>query len=126
MSSTPPLGRLYHVNGRKLLLHKEGTGPAVVFLPEADLIGLDYLNIHSRITEFATSVLYDRGGTGSSDRLELPRTAVEVTIELHDLLRAAAVPGPYILVAHSLGGVYARRFSQLYPEEVAGVLSIEG
>jgi hypothetical protein len=36
----------------------------------------------------ATSVLYDRGGTGWSDPAALPRTAAEVATELHDLLRA--------------------------------------
>jgi pimeloyl-ACP methyl ester carboxylesterase len=74
-------------------------GPAVVFLPGASAVGLDYLNIHDRVSAFTTSVLYDRGGTGWSDPAELPRTAAEVATELRDLLRAAEVPAPYLLVA---------------------------
>jgi pimeloyl-ACP methyl ester carboxylesterase len=123
----PPLvGQLYEVGGRQLWLHQSGTGsPAVIILPGASAVGLDYLNIHDRVSQFATSVLYDRGGTGWSGSAELPRTAAEVASELRELLRGAGVPGPYLLVAHSLGGAYARRFAQLFPAEVAGVLYLD-
>ena len=122
----PPIGRLYDVGGRRLWLHRSGAGgPAVVFLAGASAVGLDYLNIHDRISGFTTSVLYDRGGTGWSDPAPLPRTAAEVATELRDLLAAADVPGPYLLVAHSLGGAYARRFAQLFPDQVAGLLLLE-
>ena len=47
--TAPPLGRRYDVRGRRLMLHRSGTGgPAVVFLPGAALVGLDYLKIHDR------------------------------------------------------------------------------
>jgi len=97
----------------------------VVILPGASAVGLDYLNIHGRISKFTTSVLYDRGGTGWSDPVDLPRSAAAVATELHDLLRAAGVPGPYLLAAHSLGGAYARRFAQLFPGDVAGFLYLD-
>jgi hypothetical protein len=101
----PPRGRLYEAGGRRLMLHRSGVGgPAVVFLPGAGQVGLDYLNIHERAAELTTSVLYDRAGTGWSQWAQLPRTAAEVTSELRDLLRAAEVPAPYMLVGHSLGG----------------------
>jgi pimeloyl-ACP methyl ester carboxylesterase len=127
LSPAPPLvGRLYEVGGRQLALHREGEcGPSVVFLPGAGLIGLDFLNIHEAVRGFATSVLYDRGGTGWSDPLRLPRSAAAAAGELRELLRAAEVPAPYILVAHSLGGAYARRFSQLFPGEMAGVVYLD-
>jgi pimeloyl-ACP methyl ester carboxylesterase len=125
-SDAPPIGRRYDVGGRQLMLHRSGTGgPAVVILPGASAVGLDYLNIHDRISEFTTSVLYDRGGTGWSDPVDLPRSAAAVATELHDLLRAADVPGPYLLAAHSLGGAYARRFAQLFPGDVAGFLYLD-
>lgn len=124
--NTPPIGRLYDVAGRRLFLHRSGGGaPGVVFLPGASAVGLDYLNVHDRVAEFTTSVLYDRGGTGWSDRIPLPRTAAENAVELRDLLRAAGVPAPYVLVAHSLGAAHARRFAQLFPDEVAGLLLVE-
>jgi pimeloyl-ACP methyl ester carboxylesterase len=122
----PPLGIRYEVDGRRLLLHRAGTGgPAVVFLPGAGLVGLDYLNIHERVSTFTTSVLYDRAGTGWSDAIDLPRRAEEVVEEVRGLLQAAQVPGPYVLVGHSLGGAYARRYAQLHPDEVAGIVFLD-
>jgi pimeloyl-ACP methyl ester carboxylesterase len=124
--AAPPIGRLYDVGGRRLLLHRSGSGgPAVVFAPGAGLIGLDYLNVHDRISRFTTSVLYDRAGTGWSDEIQLPRSAAKVTDELRSLLHAAGVPAPYLLVGHSLGGIYIRRYAQRFPDEVAGLLFLD-
>src|SRR5262245_34908685 len=121
-----PLGRFYDVGGRQLMLHASGTGgPAVVVLPGAGLTGLGYLNLHEQVSQFATSVLYDRAGTGWSDHVPLPRSAIVVTDELRLLLRLAGVPAPYVFVGHSLGGIYARRFAQRFPAEVAGLLFMD-
>jgi len=116
----------YGVSGRQLFLSRAGEGgPAVVFLPGAGLVGLDCFNLVEGLSEFTTSVLYDRAGTGQSDRVELPRSAAEVVEELRALLQAAEVPGPYVLAGHSLGGLYARRYAQLFPDEVAGLLLLD-
>ncbi len=89
--------------------------PAVV-LPGAGLVGLDFWPIAG-----ADTVLYDRGGTGWSAPVPLPRSAAEVATELHDVVG----PGPWLLVGHSVGAVYARRFAQLYPSSVRGLLLID-
>ena len=124
--ATPPLGRYYDVGGRRLLLHRSGSGnPAVVFLPGGGAVGLDYLNVQQRAAALTTSVLYDRAGTGWSDRADLPRTSTEVTDELRNLLRAAGVPAPYLLAGHSLGGLYARHYAQRFPGEVSGLLLLD-
>jgi len=120
------LGQMYEVGGRNLWLHRSGRGgPAVVFVPGASAVGLDYLNVHVRAATYTTSVLYDRGGTGRSDPVRLPRTAEAVATELHELLEAAGVPGPYVLVAHSIGGAYVRRYLQLFGDEVAGTVHLD-
>lgn len=124
--ATPPLGRLYDVDGRQLLLHRSGSGgPAVVFFPGAGMTGLGYWNVHEQISQFTTSVLYDRAGTGWSDSVPLPRSATEVTDEARQLLSVAGVAGPLLLVGHSLGGIYARRYAQRFPDEVAAILMLD-
>jgi pimeloyl-ACP methyl ester carboxylesterase len=48
-----------------------------------------------------------------------------VVQELRALLRVAGLSGPYLLVGHSLGGLYARRFAQLAPADVAALLLLD-
>jgi pimeloyl-ACP methyl ester carboxylesterase len=122
----PAPGYRFEVAGRRLSLHCSGKGgPAVVFLPGAGLIGLDYLNIHNEVSKLTTAVIYDRAGTGGSDDIALPRKAADVAGELRELLNAAGVAPPYVLVGHSLGGAYIRRYAQLYPDQVAGLLFLD-
>jgi pimeloyl-ACP methyl ester carboxylesterase len=125
-SASPPVGVHYEVDGRRIFLHQAGTGrPTIVFLAGGGMIGLGYYNVHARAAELGTSVVYDRAGTGWSDPVPLPRTAAAVVDELRTVLRVASLPGPYLLVGHSLGGLYARRFAQLFPADVAGLLLLD-
>ncbi|MFA1819485.1 alpha/beta hydrolase [Virgibacillus oceani] len=126
LDSESPIGSFYNVEGSRLLLDCSGFGsPTVVFIPAAGMVGLDYLNLHYKVSKYTTSVIYDRLGTGWSDRVKLPRNALEVTDELRNVLHTAGVPAPYLFVGHSLGGIYAQRYAQRFPDEVAGMILLE-
>jgi pimeloyl-ACP methyl ester carboxylesterase len=92
---------------------------SVVVLPGAGLVGLDFLNLSD--VPGARVLLYDRGGTGWSAPVTWPRSAEAVARELHRV----AGPGPHVLVGHSMGAVYARRFAQLFPASTAGLLLLD-
>ncbi|MGW7135668.1 alpha/beta fold hydrolase [Streptomyces xanthophaeus] len=122
----PPVGGFQETEGRRIFVHRSGSGgPAVVFLPGASAVGLDYFGVQQEASRFTTAVVYDRGGTGYSDPVPLPRTATAVATELRELLRAEGVAAPFVLVPHSLGGFYAHRFAQLYPQDVAGLVWLD-
>jgi pimeloyl-ACP methyl ester carboxylesterase len=68
---------------------------------------------------------YDRAGMGWSETGPLPRDAAQNAKELHTLLQNANIPGPYVMVGHSLGGLVVRVFVDDYASEIAGVVLIE-
>ena len=43
----------------------------------------------------------------------------------HSLLRAAKLPGPYVLAGHSTGGLIVRLYASTYPTEVAGLVLVD-
>lgn len=125
-AAPPPLGRFVEVDGRRLWVDsREGPGPGVVFLPGSGDVGLDSWRAYDRIARSRAGIIYDRGGTGWSSSVVLPRTAAAVAEELEGLLRALRVEGAVVLVGHSLGGAYAQRFAQLYPDRVAGMVLLD-
>lgn len=67
----------------------------------------------------------DRPGYGDSPSTSAPRDPCQAARELHAALRDAHVPPPYLLVGHSLGGLYQVVFARLYPDETAGLLLLD-
>lgn len=69
----------------------------------------------------------DRPGLGSSlKRRGSQRTdAAEQADELRAALTAAGETGPYVLIAHSYGGLIARAFAAQTPDDVAGVMLVD-
>ena len=75
---------------------------------------------------------YDRPGTERNDGSPARSSAVAQptstegdAADIHALLTAAGVPGPYVLVAHSLGGLMATTYARTYPDEVIGLVLID-
>lgn len=65
------------------------------------------------------------GSASRSDPVPLPRTFAHVVVELRELLDAADIPGPYVLVGHSMGGAVARLFASQFPDDVVGFVSVD-
>ncbi len=123
----PAPGQMIDVGGYRLHIHCVGTGsPTVVIeagLGDWSASWSSWVQPEAaRTTRVCT---YDRAGMGWSEPGPLPRTAAHVAQELHTLLQNARVPGPYVLVGHSLGGLPVRVFAHDYAAEVAGVVLIE-
>jgi pimeloyl-ACP methyl ester carboxylesterase len=78
---------------------------------------------------------YDRPGTlryieGApltirSTAVAQPRTVEQLAIELKRLLEAARVPGPYVLVGHSLGGLIGLFYARSFPDDVRGIVFVD-
>jgi len=124
----PPLGQLVNVGGYKLHIYCSGewSGPTVVVDAGNGDFSVGWVGIQREVEKSARICTYDRAGYGWSDVSPHPRTATQMAKELHQLLVNAGIEPPYILVGHSLGGMNVRVFSNLYPQEVAGMILVDG
>lgn len=100
-------------------------GPVIVF--ENGLGGrLDWwAKVFPEVAKNATAFAYNRPGTGASDPATSPRDGSHIVDELRALLRSQGLAPPYILVGHSLGGLYMQYFARRYPDEVAGLALVD-
>jgi pimeloyl-ACP methyl ester carboxylesterase len=73
----------------------------------------------------APTVAYDRPGIGDSQSNQQMPTVKNVADRLRKMLALLKVKPPYVLVGHSLGGVYVRGFAKYYPQELKGVVIID-
>lgn len=124
----PPPGKLVDVGSHRLHLYEMGadkSGPTVVLEAGMGCSCLDWCKVQPEVATFARVVSYDRAGSGWSDAGPEPRTSKQIATELHTLLTRAGIPGPYILVAHSFGGLNIRLFADMYPQEVAGMVFVD-
>jgi pimeloyl-ACP methyl ester carboxylesterase len=113
----------FEVGGHKLHLRCEGTGssgsPTIVYLHGLGGDGSD----SNSITPLASQTrvcTYDRLNVGRSDRDPGRHTGTDSVADLHALLAAAGVPGPYLLVGFSFGGLLAIMYAATYPDQVMG------
>lgn len=81
--------------------------------------------VFSRLAESGRVFAYDRPGYGDSSSVQTARDPCTIATELRDTLRASGLTPPYLLVGHSLGGLYQYAFAKLYPNEVAGLVLLE-
>ena len=81
--------------------------------------------VYSALAETNTVFAYDRPGYGDSPATKSPRDPCTIATELRNALRAANLPPPYVLVGHSLGGLYQYAFAKLYPDDVAALVLLD-
>jgi len=136
--------------GRELYLECRGTGsPTVVLVSGFRGSHDDWTNVINpddsagapkpsgsavfpEVGSFTRVCAYDRPGTTymdgtptASTSVPQPTTAQEGAADLHALLTAAEEPGPYVLVAHSWGGLNGYLFASDYPDDVSGLVLVD-
>lgn len=153
-AATGDFSGLVDIGGRSLYLECRGEGSPTVILEagaggRADVWSQDLEKpagtrtmVLPGVAAFTRVCAYDRPGTlternpsldpdgplfypSRSDPVPQPRTTQDRVNDLHALLGAAGIPGPYVLAAHSAGGLVARLYASEYPDDVVGMVLLD-
>jgi pimeloyl-ACP methyl ester carboxylesterase len=124
----PAPGVRVTINGKQIHFIEQGArqrGPTVVL--ESGLGGgsFAWAWVQPQVAQFARIIAYDRAGLAWSEASDAPHDADEVTEQLHALLERIHAPRPYLLVGHSLGGLFVLRFVERYRDEVGGLVLVD-
>jgi pimeloyl-ACP methyl ester carboxylesterase len=129
-AATGEIDGSFDVGGHKLHLRCEGTGspgsPTIVYLHGLGGDGSDIKSINAQLASQVRVCTYDRLNVGGSDSDPGRHTGADSVRDLHALLGAAGVHGPYLLVGFSFGGLLAIMYAGTYPDQVMGLVSLDG
>ena len=102
--ATPP-GQMYLINGHRMHLYCTGAGsPTVVLEGGLGDTWIGWQRVQPALSSVTRVCSYDRAGLGFSDPQKAPRDARQISEQLHQVLKAAGVIRPLILVGQSAGG----------------------
>ena len=126
--SGPAPGVLVDIGGHKLHIRCVGPSngkPTVILEAGGGGFSRDWSQVQNLLSENARTCAYDRAGSGWSEPGPAPRTMRQEVFELHTLLQAAKVPGPFVLVGQSIGGLLVRLYTEKYSSEVIGMVLVD-
>ncbi len=123
----PPPGQIYTVDSYKMHMDCMGSGSPTIVLDAG--LGDDaviWSGVQPALAKTTRVCAYDRAGFGWSEAGPLPRDADRIAAELHGLLRQARIDLPFVLMGHSIAGIYMRAYAGHYPEDLAGMVFVDG
>jgi pimeloyl-ACP methyl ester carboxylesterase len=122
----PPPGNLIDVGGFKMHIHCIGEGSPTVILETLSGGTSSYWGwVQPEVAKGTRVCVYDRAGRNWSEPDPEPQSLARTVRNLHTLLEIANIEGPYVLVGHSIGGIYVRQFTAEYPQEVLGMVLVD-
>lgn len=121
-----PPGKLYDVDGYQLHLFCQGQGKPIVIL-ESGLSATVamWTRIQTELAKTTQVCAYDRAGIGWSESNSAEPDADFVVQQLYTLLNKAGLQEPFILVGHSMGGLFARAYTATFPKQIAGLVLLD-
>lgn len=118
--------QMIDIGSHRLQVVRAGNGAPAVVIDSGLADQLEKLKaLQEHIAQVTLVITYNRAGYGRSEPGPLPRDGGREAEELSKALEKAAVPGPYVLVGHSLGALNMQVFASTYPAKVAGMVLLD-
>jgi len=114
------------VGGHSLFYSCAGSGSPTVFMEHG--LGADtrqWTDVFREVSKRTRVCDYSRVNTKSSDTVSGTHTVSDSVADAHELLVRAKIPGPYVLVGFSWGGLTSQMFARTYPTEVVGLVLVD-
>ena len=121
----PPIRALQTRSGRLTYMLSGAGAPPILLFSGAGVSLQGWQPLYPGIERLGRVFGWNRFGMQGSDPPRERQTGARVLGALRELLGYAGLEPPYVLVAHSLGGLFANLYARLYPQEVAAVLFLE-
>ncbi len=128
LEAIEPDGQMVDVNGHKMHVYAMGNGEkTIVLLPGLGtaLPSADFGPLMRALSDQYTVVSLDYFGVGFSDQVDTPRTNTNYTEEIRAALEVAGYQPPYILMPHSVSGIYSEYYAAQYPDEVEALILLD-
>lgn len=110
----------------KIYYHRMGSGePAVVFVSGLGEDHKTWQSVQDSLSGLTLTISYDRAGLGSSEYNGEKKDLHGLAMELEQILAAAGISEPFILVGHSLGCQIIKGYASLFPKKVAGLVFLD-
>jgi pimeloyl-ACP methyl ester carboxylesterase len=126
LKSYPPPGETYTTGGATVHMDCTGAGSPTILLESG--LGDDFLSwrrVQPALSHTTRVCSYDRAGYGWSSPRQGPRDAEHIAEELHELMTAAHIDGPIVLMGHSMAGVILRIYASRYPAGIAAMVFVD-
>ncbi|MGO5073259.1 alpha/beta fold hydrolase [Clostridium sporogenes] len=123
-----PLGILVNVNGEKMHVYSQGHGKkTIVLMPGLGSVApsIDFKPLINEFKKDFKVVVVEPLGYGFSEKTSKERTVENIVDETRMALKKAKIDGPYILMPHSISGVYAQYYASAYPNEVDAIIMLD-
>ncbi len=123
----PVPGRLVDIGGRSIQLDCRGTGsPTVVLESGLDVLGsLSWALVHDSLAATTRVCAYSRAGILWSEPSDKQLSVAAIVSDLRATLENAHERAPFVLVAHSIGGLYATEFIRRFGVDVVGLVLVD-
>src|SRR5699024_538721 len=123
-----PTGQLVEINSHQMHVYTEGNGKeTLVFMSGGGTSSpvLDFKSLYSLLSDKYRIVVVEKAGYGFSEVTDIDRDIDTILAETREALIKCGILGPYILLPHSMSGIEALRWAQVYPNEIKAIIGLD-